>query len=156
MNRNSVLNVFFTDAEAGFVSEDEPEDCVEEESDYDDEIEIDYIELDVAAAISLEEELIVGPSTQPPDSLIVQGEGQPQPRRRGRPKKNSEIDYTEIDVAAAISLEEELFVGPSTQPPDLLIVQREERPRRRGRPRKNPEPISSASTVVVSSARECN
>jgi len=85
----------FTDAEAVFVSEDEPEDCVEEESDYDDEIEIlnytDYTELDVAAAITLEEELIGGPSTQPRDSLIVQGED--RPRRRGRPRINPEQKF---------------------------------------------------------------
>ncbi len=69
MNRSSALSIIFCNDEAGHVGGDEPEDCVEEDSDSDDEIEVDYAQLDVAEAIKLEEQLMGTSPTQHLDSL---------------------------------------------------------------------------------------
>jgi len=90
MNRSSALSIIFCNDEAGHVGGDEPEDCVEEDSDSDDEIEVDYAQLDVAEAIKLEEQLMGTSPTQHLDSLelVIEEAGPAQKRKRGRPKKN--------------------------------------------------------------------
>jgi hypothetical protein len=89
MNRSSALSIIFRNDEAGHVSGDEQEDCVED-SDSDDEIQVDYAQLDVAEAIILEEQLMGASPTQHLDSLqlVVEEAGPAQKRKRGRPKKN--------------------------------------------------------------------
>ncbi len=86
MNRSSALNILFSNEGAGMVSDDEPEDHVEEDSDCNDEIEVNYADLDVAEAISLELDLIRAYSTQP--HLIAEEAGPAPKKKRGRPKKN--------------------------------------------------------------------
>jgi len=71
------------------VSDDEPEDHVEEDSDCNDEedsVEVNYADFDVAEAISLELDLIGASSTQP--QLIAEEAGPAPKKKRGRPKKN--------------------------------------------------------------------
>jgi len=85
MNRSSALNILFSNEGAGMVSDDEPEDHVEEDSDCNDEIEVNYADLDVAEAISLELDLIRAYSTQP--HLIAEEAGPAQKKSAADQRK---------------------------------------------------------------------